>query len=116
MIEDEARNLIGTEYAGWPALADSTVERKAAKGQTGRISSTDPLFATGELRATISHQIVDDHTALIGTPDQIGVYQEFGTNRIPPRPFLGSAAFRKGKEAAKGIGEAVQRAIAGERQ
>ncbi len=113
LIEHEAKDLIGTEYPGWPALADSTVERKEAKGQTGRISSTDPLFATGELRATISHQ-VEAPVALIGTPDPVGIYQEMGTSRIPPRPFLGAAASRKGKDAAKEIGKAVHRAIIGE--
>ena len=112
LIKQEAKDLIGTEYAAWLALTDSTVARKAARGQTGRVSATDPLLATGELRATIGHQ-VDGNTAVIGTPDQVGVYQEFGTERIPPRPFLAPAAFRKGEAAAKGIGEAVQRALAG---
>ena len=112
LIEHEAKSLIGTEYPGWPALADSTVARKQAKGQTGRISSTDPLFATGELRATIGHY-VDGHTAIIGTPDEVGVYMEMGTERVPPRPFLASAAFREGEAAANAIGEAVGHALAG---
>ena len=111
MIEREAKALIGTEYPGWPALADSTVERKAAKGQTGRISGTDPLYATGELRATVSH-FVEDRTAIIGTPDQVGVYMEMGTSRVPPRPFLSAAMVREGENAAKAIGKAVQHALA----
>ena len=112
MIEREAKDLIGTEYPGWPALADVTVERKAAKGQTGRVSSTDPLYATGGLRNSIGYQ-VEGRTAIIGTPDEVGVYQELGTSRIPPRPFLAAAAVRKGEDAAKAIGKAVQHALAG---
>ena len=118
LIEQEAKDLIGTEYAGWAVLAERTVSEKEAKGQTGRISGTDPLFATGEMRATISHH-VEGHTALIGSPDQVAVYQEMGTNGssrggpIPPRPFLAPAAFRKGEAAAKAIGEAVGHAVAG---
>ena len=112
LIEAEAKAIIGQELQQWPALADSTVAQKAARGQTGRVSSTDPLFATGELRATISHQI-EGNVAVIGTPDEVGVYQEVGTDRIPPRPFLSTAAFRKGEAAANAIGAAVGHAIAG---
>ncbi len=112
LVEHEAKAMIGTEYAGWPALADSTVERKAAKGQTGRVSGTDPLLTTGELRATIGHQ-VHENTAIIGTPDEVGVYMEVGTSRVPPRPFLSSALHRKGEEAANAIGAAVGHALAG---
>ncbi len=112
LIETEAKALIGQEREAWPALADSTVAQKQAKGQTGRISSTDPLYATGELRATIGHT-VNGRTALIGTPDPVGVFQEFGTTKIPARSFLGAAAFRKGEAAAKAIGETVQHAVAG---
>ena len=93
VIEQEAKALVGTEYPGWPALADSTVAEKAARGQVGRISATDPLFATGELRGSIKHE-VEGHTVIVGTPDQVGVYMEAGTSRVPPRPFLAPAARR----------------------
>ncbi len=112
LIQEEAKDLIGQEYAGWPALAASTVALKEARGQTDRISATDPLFATGELRATISHTI-EGRTAIIGTPDQVGVYMERGTSRVPPRPFLAPAAYRKGEAAANAIGHAVGLALAG---
>jgi phage gpG-like protein len=114
IVETEAKALIGTEYEAWPSLADSTVEQKERRGQTGRISSTDPLYATGELRASISHE-VEGHAAVIGTPDPVGLYQEMGTSRIPPRPFLASALHRKAEDAAKAIGLSVARAIAGMR-
>lgn len=112
LIEQEAKDLIGTAYAAWPDLAASTVAEKRAKGQTGRISATDPLFASGELRATIGHR-VDGHTAIIGTPDEVGLYHEVGTSRMPPRPFLAPAAHRKGEAAANAIGAAVGHALAG---
>ena len=112
LIEQEAKDLIGTEYSGWPALADSTVARKSALGQTGRKSATDPLLATGELLHSVHHE-VDGHKVIVGTPDPVGVFHEFGTSRMPPRPFLAPAAHRKGEAAANAIGAAVGHALAG---
>ena len=114
LIEHEAKSLIGTEYPAWPALADSTVREKAAKGQTGRVSATDPLLATGEMRATIGHQ-VENRTALIGTPDPVAVFHEYGTERMPARPVFQPAGFRQGEAAANAIGKAVAHTLAGMR-
>ena len=112
LIEQEAKDLIGTEYAGWPALADRTVAEKQAKGQTSRVSGTDPLLATGELRESIARH-VDGHSVTVGTPDPVGVFHEFGTSRMPPRPFLAAAAHRKAEAGANAIGAAVGHALAG---
>ena len=114
LIQEEAKALIGTEYPGWAALSDRTVKQKQARGQTGRVSPTDPLLATGELSASIGHSI-EGRTAVIGTADEVGLYQERGTARIPARPFLAPAAFSKGEAAANAIGEAVALVIAGGR-
>ncbi len=112
VVADEAKSLIGTQYAGWAALADSTIKQKQARGQTGRVSATDPLFATGELRATIAYQ-VEGYTAIVGTPDKVGVYQEFGTSRMPPRPFLAPAAHRSAHGVVNAIGDAITKTLAG---
>lgn len=112
LIEAEARKKIGLENEGWAPLAPSTIERKTAAGHVGRISATDPLFATGELRASLSHE-VKDRAVYIGTPDHVGVYQEIGTSRIPPRPFLSAAAHEHGAQAAKLAGHEVALAVAG---
>jgi HK97 gp10 family phage protein len=112
MIAQEAKDIIGTEYAGWPELADSTVARKQAKGQTGRISATDPEFATGELRASIGSQ-AEGLTGAAGTADPVAVYQEYGTSRMPPRSIFASAGHRKAIEVANAMGNIVAEAIAG---
>jgi HK97 gp10 family phage protein len=114
LIQREAKDLIGQEYAGWPALADSTIEEKQRLGYVNRDSPTDPLYRTGELRASIQYR-ADETSAVIGTDDPIAEYQEFGTERIPPRPFMAPAAFRKGEAAANAIGKAVAHAVAGMR-
>jgi HK97 gp10 family phage protein len=112
MVAQEAKDLIGTEYAGWAELADSTVARKTAKGQTGRISSTDPEYATGELRDSIGSQ-ADGLTGAAGTADHVAIFQEYGTSRMPPRSIFAAAGHRKAEEVGKVMGKMVAEAIAG---
>ena len=105
LLVETAKDLIGTEDASWPPLAPSTVEEKRRLGYTGRVSETDPLLRTGSLRASIVAQSeaagLGRGTVLIGSPDPVAAYQEFGTDRgIPPRPFIGAALFREGEAAA----------------
>jgi phage gpG-like protein len=78
------------------------------------VSATDPLLRTGELRDSISH-VVDGRRAVVGSDDPVAIYQETGTSRIPPRPFLSTAAVLVGEDAAKAIGAAVGNAVAGRR-
>ena len=75
----------GANPYGWPPLAESTLERKQ-----GTI-----LLETGALLGSIEHNIdpMANKTgeAYVGTNLEYAKYQEFGTSRIPPRPFLGGA-------------------------
>lgn len=111
-LEHHAKALIGTEYEKWAALADSTVARKQARGQTGRVSATDPLYATGELRATVSHA-VEGHSTVLGSPDKVAPFLEFGTERMPARAFIGSTMFVHGHGAADLIAGYVMGAVMG---
>jgi phage gpG-like protein len=86
-IAEDARNKIGHEQHDWAELADATIASKEQKGEP----TPDPLLATGELRDSIQF-VVEGHTAVIGSDDPVAVYQELGTETIPPRPFLSSAA------------------------
>jgi len=85
MIEKSAKQAIGNDdyIFGWPRLAQSTVERKGFER---------PLYETGELRDSIEHNVdAGARDAYVGTDDPVAKYQEFGTSRIPARPFLGGA-------------------------
>lgn len=55
---------------------------------------------TGNLRASISTDITGDGntgtiTALIGPTADYGIYQELGTSRMAPQPYLGPAFDRR---------------------
>lgn len=113
-VETVAKDLIGQQLTTWPALAAATVAEKQRLGLTGRVSATDPLLRTGELRDSISH-VVDGRRAVVGSDDPVAIYQETGTSRMPPRPFLSTAAVLVGEDTAKAIGAAVGNAVAGRR-
>ena len=107
IVRDDAKDLIGQEYAGWPELAESTIEEKQRLGYTGKVSSTDPLLRTGEYRASIQVGDVTPEHAFTGTDDPIAPYQEFGTGRIPARPAIGAAIFRKKEAIEEAIGHSL---------
>ncbi|MCQ8279863.1 hypothetical protein NFI95_15570 [Acetobacteraceae bacterium KSS8] len=115
IVEAEAKAEIGT-YQGqagpfdpWAELADATKADRVRQGFT----ENDPLLRTGEMRDSIEHT-VQGKTAYVGTDNQIAVYQELGTERIPPRSFLGGAAFRKAPEVAEIIGGRFIAALTGQ--
>ena len=103
MLAKTAQDMIGQEMPDWADLAPSTVEEKQRLGFVGRVSPTDPLLRTGELRASISHTI-EGNKLVLGSDDPVAAYQELGTPRIPPRPFIGSTMHVHGADAADIIG------------
>src|SRR6267378_1952769 len=93
LIEKTAKEEIGHyqpavgPFPEWAPLADSTLAHHTSMGV-----GDSPLLVTGELYASIEHKVQGDE-AMIGTKMAIGAYQEFGTEHIPPRPFMGPAVF-----------------------
>lgn len=66
----------------WRPLAFSTIRRKLAQGY-----SAIPLTRTGQLRRSIATS-VESRRFLVGTAVEYGRYHQFGTRRMPARPFL----------------------------
>jgi HK97 gp10 family phage protein len=108
LIEDRAKAAIGTYDFGWPQLAQSTQEQRVALG----FSANEPLLRTGKLRDSIGH-VVEGNVGYVGTNDPIAPYQEFGTSKIPPRPFLGGALAATEGEIPKIFGSLVGAAMRG---
>jgi HK97 gp10 family phage protein len=104
IVESEAKRVIGTYDYGWAPLAPSTLENKAAD---------TPLLETGEMRDSIEHNS-DHKEAHIGSNNDKALWQELGTRKIPPRPFLQGALQHKKGEVLHVIGREVVGALAGE--
>jgi HK97 gp10 family phage protein len=103
VIEKDAKDRIGHyqessgPFPAWEPLADSTEEEKERLGYP----LDAPLERTGELRNSIEHEVAGLE-AVVGSKSDKALWHEFGTDRIPPRPFIGPAAFEN-KEKIEGI-------------
>lgn len=113
VVQDAAKDKLGEyqEAAGpfweWNELEPATIAQHNRLGV-----GESPLLVTGELYASIERK-VDGMTAHIGSDNPIAEYQELGTKNIPPRSFLGGAAFESVDEVVKIIGEDIAIALAG---
>ena len=105
MIEDDAKDAIGTYRYGWPPLGEAAV---AKHGDT-------PLLDTGALKDSIQHTVVSPHEGYVGTNVEYAKYQEFGTSKISPRPFLGGAVEAKSAEFVECFGKAIKATIEGKK-
>ena len=110
IVEEEAKALIGTYDAGWVQLADTTQAAREKAGHT----PNDPLLVEGDLRNSVGHR-VDGNRAVVGSNSEVAVFQELGTEHVPARSFLGSAAHRKAEEVARLMGVAVVEAMVGKK-
>jgi HK97 gp10 family phage protein len=114
-IEKTAKDEIGIyqpevgPFPAWAELAEFTVQDRLAQ----HYSPDEPLLRDGTLRDSISYE-VDGLVAVVGSTSDIAVYQEMGTVKIPPRPFLGPAAFHDEKFVLETIGAAAAAALGGE--
>jgi len=98
-------------FPAWPQLAESTIKQKERAG-----GGEDPLIghyvhkkggrAGGQLRNSILVK-VGEMEAAVGTNDKVGEYQEFGTSRIPPRPFLRPALYQEQEFIKTGFRKAI---------
>jgi phage gpG-like protein len=105
-VQKEAKSYFGhyQDQAGpnpaWPQLAEATQDTRAKLGY----APNEPLLRDGKLRDSIDIE-VDGHHAYVGSEDEVMLYQELGTSKIPPRPVLASAAFNTADEVADIIGD-----------
>ncbi|OGB23355.1 MAG: hypothetical protein A3I66_01435 [Burkholderiales bacterium RIFCSPLOWO2_02_FULL_57_36] len=93
VIEETAKAEIGHyqpaagPFNEWAQLAESTLKHHERMGV-----GDSPLLVTGELYASIEHERSGGE-GVVGTKLEKGKWQEFGTDKIPPRPFMGPAAY-----------------------
>jgi phage gpG-like protein len=95
ILQDEAKRELGQYQPGWPQLKPETIARKA--------TGDSPLLETGDLRDSIEREVQHD-AAYVGSNSKKAVWHELGTSRIPPRPFLATAAAAKTEEIGNLVG------------
>jgi hypothetical protein len=114
VIQKDAKRRIGQyqpetgPFPEWADLASSTEDEKNRLGYPLEA----PLLREGTLRDSIEVEAYP-HVVVIGTKMDVGAYQEFGTEKIPPRPYLGPAAYSKAPKVASAIGAFVASGLAG---
>jgi len=93
-------------FPAWAPLADATKRERVRLGFT----EDDPLLRSGAMRDSISHAVAGTD-AVIGSTSDVAVYQEMGTDKIPPRPFLGPAALHNEEAIQRILGRAAVRGL-----
>jgi len=90
LVAKTAKDKIGNEQDDWPPLSDETIDDKEKRGYP----TPSPLLREGTLLDSIVAPALDEIVALtleVGSTDPVAVFQEMGTSRMPPRPFLSTA-------------------------
>lgn len=93
-------------FEAWQELADSTKEERLAQGYT----ENDPLLRSGELRDSIEREVVR-LDGYVGSEKYEAVYMELGTDKAPPRAFLGPAVYHNEETIRGELGSALVRGI-----
>ncbi|MBC5804301.1 MAG: hypothetical protein GIX03_15145 [Candidatus Eremiobacteraeota bacterium] len=115
VIQTSAMEMLGTyqgakpPFEAWAPLNEQTQEQRVRAGY----SADEPLFRTGELRESIEVRVAENtvHVGVAGDMATIAAAQEYGTARIPPRPFLRPAAKEALPEVGRIVTGALRRAI-----
>jgi hypothetical protein len=109
LVQGAAKQVIGTYNYGWPQLAAMTQADRLRQGY----AANDPLLRTGELRASIGYTMgkIGDGWVEIGSNNKKAVWQELGTDRIPPRSFLAESVIHNEKLIVNLIGQSVQKIL-----
>lgn len=95
-------------FPAWEELKESTKADRVHQGYT----ENDPLLRDGKLRDSISNEVAG-HEAVVGSDSDIAVYQELGTDKIPPRPFFGPAVEHNHRLIREIMGKALVRGLLG---
>jgi hypothetical protein len=111
MLVHEARATIGEyqdaagPFPAWPELSEATLYggvnevgyHYPGKVELGYSPPDNPLLRTGQMRASIEHE-ASEAQVIFGTNDPVAVFQEFGTEKMPARSFIGATMYRHAHE------------------
>jgi len=94
----------------WAPLKEKYLKQKVKKG-----FSEKKLHRTTTLAQSFTYKIEDVYKALIGTPVPYSIYHEYGTRKMPARPFMQPAIekFIKENHIEKLFGMSFQEVLNG---
>ena len=69
-----------------------------------------PWLQSGALHNSVAVS-ADGPNAVIGSDDPVALYQEHGTEALPPRPSFGPISAHAAPEAAHSVGQAIAHAL-----
>jgi phage gpG-like protein len=98
----------GYSFPAWSDLAESTLADKERQGDP----TPSPLLRQDQLRESI-HAEAEGWILRVGTNDPIAKFQEYGTSRMPPRPFIGPALIEVVPLVGKMLAAAMMRIFGG---
>lgn len=117
MLAEDAKGRIGqyqravAPFPAWAPLADSTRADRVRQGYP----ADDPLLREGDLHDSVYHE-VKGHTVHVFSRSPLAPHHEFGTSKMPPRPFLGPAVAARLDQAGHLIARRVFAPIFGGRR
>jgi len=95
-------------FEAWKELADATKENRVKKGFT----ENDPLLASGSMRESIDDEVVG-LDGYVGSDQDKAVWMELGTDKAPPRSFLGPAVIHNEDLIKEVLGAALVTGLLG---
>ena len=117
IVQKRAKEKIGEyqdqtgPFIAWPELAEFTKADRVRQGYP----EDEPLLRSGEMRDSIERATsADGYEVQIGSNSDKAVWQELGTERIPPRSFLGGATADMLPEIKAILGRTVVAALVGD--
>lgn len=95
-LQEKAKEKFGVYQTDWKQLTPATQKGRVRLGYT----PNDPLLRSGDLRDSVEYSILGN-SAVVGSKNEIMLYQEKGTSTIPPRPVFLIVHQNHGKEAVE---------------
>lgn len=104
------RDNMGDDRGRWEAWAELKPATKKDRLRKG-YAENDPLLRSGDMRDSIEHVSTMKYF-VVGSKSDILLWQELGTERIPPRSVLALALFRNTPLVMRLIGKTIEKTLA----
>lgn len=105
-------------FEPWAELKDETKQQHIQAIVDGEAAEdagpNTPLLVKGGLRDSIEHES-GPREFVVGSESEVMVWQEMGTQHIPPRPVLATAMYRNAENVVNLVGQAAEDTLAGKK-